>query len=87
MLHIYLVTNTLKLSYLQILKLQMAWENFEHARRSAIVRPSERLYTWIGVITAWITLLTNISYWSIDIVLMYEVELQPGVYYQNVWSA
>ena len=40
------------------------------------MRPSERIYTWIGVITTWSTLLTNISYWSIDIVLMYEVELQ-----------
>ena len=54
----------------------MAWENLEYVRSSAIVRPSERIYTWIGVITTWSTLLTNISHWSIDIVLMYEVELQ-----------
>ena len=54
----------------------MAWENLEHARSSAIVRPSERIYTWIGVITTWSTLSTNISHWGIDIVLMYEVELQ-----------
>ena len=54
----------------------MAWENLDHARSSAIVRPLKRIYAWIGVITTWSTLLTNISHWSIDIVLMYEVELQ-----------
>ena len=74
MLDIYLETYDTK--NLQISKLNMAWENLEYVRSSAIVRPSERIYTWIGVITTWSTLLTNISHWSIDIVLMYEVELQ-----------
>ena len=54
----------------------MAWENLDHASSSAIVRPLKRIYAWIGVITTWSTLLTNISHWCIDIVLMYEVELQ-----------
>ena len=74
MLDIYLVTYSTK--NLKILKLNMVWENLEYVLSSAIVRPSERIYTWIGVITTWSTLLTNITHWSIDIVLMYEVELQ-----------